>query len=239
MARLCFDYGHGGNDPGAVYKGRKEADDVLSLGRAVAAVLRRHGVIVDETRTADVSVSLKARCDFENMGSFDYFISFHRNAFKPETAAGVETYTYLSPGTKSKELAEKIQSTLTNVGFVDRRVKEANFHVLRETKAPAVLIEIGFIDNSQDNALFDSKRADIVSGIAKAILSQMGIKYMEENNSQDKLAEVLDILVENGVVSSPAYWLENAREGKTIKGEYGALLIERIGEFILSNLSET
>jgi N-acetylmuramoyl-L-alanine amidase len=61
MARLCFDYGHGGNDPGAVYKGRKEADDVLSLGRAVAAVLRRHGVIIDETRTADVSVSLKAR----------------------------------------------------------------------------------------------------------------------------------------------------------------------------------
>jgi len=80
MARLCFDYGHGGNDPGAVYKGRKEADDVLSLGRAVAAVLRRHGVIIDETRTADVSVSLKARCDFENKGSFDYFISFHRNA---------------------------------------------------------------------------------------------------------------------------------------------------------------
>jgi hypothetical protein len=69
MARLCFDYGHGGNDPGAVYKGRKEADDVLSLGRAVAAVLRRHGVIIDETRTADVSVSLKARCDFENKGA--------------------------------------------------------------------------------------------------------------------------------------------------------------------------
>lgn len=239
MARLCFDYGHGGNDPGAVYKGRKEADDVLSLGRAVAAVLRRHGVIVDETRTADVSVSLKERSDFENRGTYDYFISFHRNAFKPETAAGVETYTYLSPGTKSKELAEKIQSTLTNVGFVDRRVKEANFHVLRETKAPAVLIEIGFIDNSQDNALFDSKRADIVSGIAKAILSQMGIKYMEENNSQDKLAEAVDVLVQNEVVSSPSYWLENAREGKTIKGEYGALLIERMGEFILSNLSKT
>ena len=234
MARLCFDYGHGGNDPGAVYKGRKEADDVLSLGRAVAAVLRRHGVIVDETRTADVSLSLKERSDFENRGTYDYFISFHRNAFKPETAAGVETYTYLSPGTKSKELAEKIQSALTNVGFVDRRVKEANFHVLRETKAPAVLIEIGFIDNSRDNALFDSKRADIASGIAKAILSQLGIKYMEETNPQDKLTRALDILVNNGVVSSPAYWLENARVGKTIKGEYAGLLIERMGKYISS-----
>jgi N-acetylmuramoyl-L-alanine amidase len=110
MARLCLDYGHGGNDPGAVYKGRKEADDVLSLGRAVAAVLRRHGVIIDETRTADVSVSLKARCDFENKGSFDYFISFHRNAFKPEAAAGVETYTYLNPGAKSKGWPKKFKA---------------------------------------------------------------------------------------------------------------------------------
>ena len=239
MARLCFDYGHGGSDPGAVYMGRNESEDVLAVGREAARILRRHGVVVDETRTADVSLSLKERSDFENRGTYDYFISFHRNAFKPETAAGVETYTYLSPGTKSKELAEKIQSALANVGFVDRRVKEANFHVLRETKAPAVLIEIGFIDNSRDNALFDSKRADIASGIAKAILSQLGIKYMEENTFQDKLAEALDILVENGVVSSPAYWLENAREGKTVKGEYAALLIERMGEFILSNLSKT
>ncbi len=237
MARLCFDYGHGGIDPGAEYKGRKEADDVLAVGREAARILRRHGVIVDETRTADVSLSLKARCDFENMGSYDYFISFHRNAFKPEQAAGVETYTYLNPSAKSKGLAEKIQSALVEVGFVNRGVKEANFYVLRETKAPAVLIEIGFIDNSQDNALFDSKQADIVKGIARAILSQLGIKYIGETNPQDKLEKAIDILGKNGVVSSPAYWLENAQEGKTVKGEYAALLIERMAEFILSNLS--
>lgn len=239
MARLCFDYGHGGNDPGAVYMGRKESEDVLTVGREAAGILRRHGVAVDETRTTDTTVSLNARSDFENRGAYDYFISFHRNAFKPEQAAGVETYTYLSPGTKSKGLAEKIQSALVKVGFVDRGVKEANFHVLRETKAPSVLIEIGFIDNSSDNALFDSKRADIVKGIAKAILAQLGIRYAEENNSRDKLAEALDVLVQNGIVSSPAYWRENAQAGKIVEGEYAELLIKRIGEFILSNLSET
>jgi N-acetylmuramoyl-L-alanine amidase len=105
---------------------------------------------------------------------------------------------------------------------------------LRETKAPAVLIEIGFIDNSRDNALFDSKRSDIVKGIAKAIIAHLGIEYMEENNSQDKLAEALDILVNNGVVSSPAYWLENAQAGKTVNGEYAGLLIERMAEYISS-----
>jgi N-acetylmuramoyl-L-alanine amidase len=186
MARLCFDYGHGGDDPGAIYKGRCEKDDTLNLGRAVAKELRRYGVIVDETRTKDITVSLKERSNFERKGRYDYFISFHRNAFKPEKAKGVETYTYLNQGAKAKELANKIQSSLVNVGFVNRGVKKANFHVLRETKAPAVLIEIGFIDNSKDNQIFDNKFEKIVKAISKAILSQVGIKYIASTGSPSK-----------------------------------------------------
>ncbi len=178
MSRICIDAGHGGNDPGAVYTGRKESDDNLALGKAVAAELKRHGVIVDETRTADVTVSLNERSNFENRQSYDYFISFHRNAFKPEQAKGVETYTYLNPGAKAKGLAEKIQTALVGVGFTNRGVKAANFHVLRETKAPAVLVEVGFIDNTGDNQLFDRKRDEIVAVITKAILEQVGIKYL-------------------------------------------------------------
>ncbi len=194
MARLCFDYGHGGNDSGAYYKGRKECDDVLSLGKAVAAEVRRHGIIVDETRTNDATVSLRERSNFGNRNNYDYFISFHRNAYEPEKAKGVETYTYLNQGAKAKGLAEKIQSSLVNVGFKNRGVKKANFHVLRETKAPAVLVEIGFIDNSGDNALFDSKRNEIVKAIAKAILAQVGISYVEysaQNSNRQTLYRVM------------------------------------------------
>lgn len=179
MSRLCFDYGHGGEDSGACYKGRKESNDVLSIGRAVAVEVRRHGITVDETRTSDVTVSLNDRSNFENRNSYDYFISFHRNAFKPEQARGAETYTYLNGGAKAKRLAESIQTSLVALGFKDRGVKEANFHVLRETKAPAVLIEIGFIDNSSDNNIFDSRRNEIIKVITKAILAQLGISYRE------------------------------------------------------------
>lgn len=179
MARLCFDYGHGGEDGGACYKGRKESNDVLSLGRAVAAEVRRHGVTVDETRTSDATVSLQARSNFENRDTYDYFISFHRNAFQPEQARGAETYTYLNAGEKAKELAESIQASLVILGFRDRGIKEANFHVLRETKAPAVLVEVGFIDNSEDNNLFDVKRDSIIKGLAKAILENIGVEYIE------------------------------------------------------------
>ncbi|MBV4424280.1 N-acetylmuramoyl-L-alanine amidase [Clostridium tyrobutyricum] len=183
MARLCFDYGHGGEDSGACYKGRKESNDVLSIGKAVAAEVRRHGVTVDETRISDATVSLQARSNFENRNTYDYFISFHRNAFQPEQAKGVETYTYLNGGSKSKGLAEKIQAGLVALGFVNRGVKETNFHVLRETKAPAVLVEIGFIDNSEDNNLFDNKRNEIIRGVAKAILENIGIDYTEASAS--------------------------------------------------------
>lgn len=179
MARICIDPGHGGSDPGAVYKGRKESEDNLALAKEVAKELRRHGVTVDETRSSDETASLRDRSNFENKGSYDYFISFHRNAFKPEAAQGVETYTYLNASAKAKGLAAKIQAALVTVGFTNRGVKEANFHVLRETKSPAVLVEIGFIDNSKDNQLFDSKRDGIIEGLTKAILSQLGIKYVE------------------------------------------------------------
>jgi N-acetylmuramoyl-L-alanine amidase len=181
MVRLCFDYGHGGKDSGAVYNGRKESNDVLSLGRAIATEVRRYGVIVDETRTSDTAVTLGDRSDFENKNTYNYFISFHRNAYVPEKAKGVETYTYLSPGKSSKGLAKRIQASLVTLGFVNRGVKEANFHVLRETKAPAVLIEIGFIDNTNDNNIFDSNRSEIIKALTKAILTEISISYIENS----------------------------------------------------------
>lgn len=57
-----------------------------------------------------------------------------------------------------------------SVGFRNRGVKEAQFYVLKNTRAPASLMEVGFIDNSADNQLFDAKFDVIVVVIVKAIL---------------------------------------------------------------------
>lgn len=173
---ILLDYGHGGKDPGATYKGRHEADDVLSLGQAVAKRLRAAGVLIDETRTSNITVSLGQRVKLEQQKKYDFFISFHRNAFKPEVGTGAEVYIYnlTNPLSKSKTLAEKIQNALVHVGYHNRGVKEADFYVLKHTKAPALLLEIGFIDNSTDNALFDSKFQEIASRIANAILEVTG-----------------------------------------------------------------
>lgn len=170
MLKICLDYGHGGRDPGAVYRGRYEKDDMLRLGTQISKELRKHGVLVDETRTTDKTMSLRERSNLENKKTYDYFISLHRNAYKPEHANGVETLTYLNQTLKARKLANKIQNALVDLGFKDRGVKKANFHVLRETRAPAILIEIGFIDNSKDNDIFDKKYEEIVEAITKAIL---------------------------------------------------------------------
>ena len=62
-------------------------------------------------------------------------------------------------------------------------MKKANFHVLRETKSPAVLLEVGFIDNTKDNKLFDAKFKEIVEVITKAILNEVGVKYVSKSGN--------------------------------------------------------
>ena len=170
MIKLCFDYGHGGKDPGATYQGRRESEDVLSIGKELAQYLRAQGIRVDETRSSDRRVSLWERSRFENKGNYDYFISFHRNAFRPEVGRGAETYVYHKGSPKAYTLAKGIQTALAQIGFRDRGVKKGDFYVLRNTRAPALLIEIGFLDNTRDNALFDQKRREIVVALGQVIL---------------------------------------------------------------------
>lgn len=174
MPIVMIDAGHGGNDPGAVFNGRKESDDVLAFSIHLAAILRTCGVSVHETRISDKTLSLRERSGLELRGRYNYFISIHRNALKPERANGAETFIYRkTTNPKSKALANKIQEAMVEVGFKDRKVKAEDFHVLRETRSPAVLLEIGFIDHSGDNRLFDSEKVRLVHLIADAILTQL------------------------------------------------------------------
>lgn len=173
--RVVLDYGHGGTDPGAIYNGRREKDDTLRLGKLVTAELRRQGIVVEETRTGDYTVELVDRSRFANRNGrdyYDYFISIHRNAFRPNVAQGSETFVYMTRNPLSVALATNIQKGLKNVGFTDRGVKEGNFYVLRATYAPAVLVEVGFMDSDSDNKIFDDNLEKIAKSIADAVVLQ-------------------------------------------------------------------
>lgn len=235
MIKIGLDAGHGGADPGAVYGERKEADDVLALGKAIAGKLRSHGIIVGETRTKDISVPLSKRARLSNERAYDYFISIHRNAYLPEMASGVETFIHPRASDKAVSLARAIQESLVEVGFVDRGVKQANFQVLRETKAPAVLVEVGFIDHSADNWLFDAKREKIVHAITNAILGQLGKKLKEQDEM--KIESAIALLVEVGIIETPEYWETCINRNVPPRSDYVALLLERMANFVQTNLN--
>lgn len=184
--RIIFDYGHGGKDSGATLGNRYEKDDNLKLGKDVKKILEKHGVQVDETRKGDETVSLNQRAVIANRKNYDFFISFHRNAFNGK-AYGAETYTYILKKPKAVELATNINNAMVKVGFHNRGVKNANFAVLRQTKADAVLLEVGFIDNVNDNKIYDDNYNMLVLEIAKAILKTLGISYIEGSSGSEDI----------------------------------------------------
>ena len=188
MAKWLIDPGHGGADSGAIYKGRRECDDVLKLALRVGELLKNNNENVYYTRVTDTTISLAERSRKENSGDYDYFISIHRNAYQPEIAKGSEIHVYANGGI-AEQLANKVNSEVVKNGFINRGIKVSNFHVLRETKSPAILVEVGFIDNTSDNWIFDSKFEQIAQSIVKGCLLQIGksISLTTNNLNNDEV----------------------------------------------------
>ena len=166
MAKVVVDAGHGGSDPGAVYEGRQEKDDNLALALAVGSILAENGVDVVYTRTDDSYETPFQKAQKGNQAGADLFISIHRNS-SPENDqySGVETLVYDESGIK-KALAENINRELAQAGFQNLGIRERpGLVVLRRTKMPAALIEVGFINTRADNELLDQN----FDGVARAI----------------------------------------------------------------------
>ena len=110
-----------------------------------------------------------------NAAGVDFFISIHRNSYPTDNAvSGVESLVYDLSGIKL-EMAENINDQLESIGFVNLGVKERpGLVVLRRTKMPAVLVEVGFINSDTDNQLFDDNFDDIALAIAEGILETLG-----------------------------------------------------------------
>lgn len=179
MSRGTIDKGHGGKDPGAIGNGIKEKDITLMVGNDVVKILREHGVSITETRVIDKYVDLKVRSDISNKTNSDFFVSIHVNSFKDTKVNGLETFHFPN-SIKGKKLAVAIHSQLVNdrIFKINRGVKTANFSVLRETKAPACLVELGFISNKGDVDILLRRNKDIAVSIAKGILEYLNIKYI-------------------------------------------------------------
>ncbi len=174
MALIVLDAGHGGDNPGAVYQGRQEKDDALLLTMEVGDILERNGVDVYYSRTTDVYETPTEKALDANRIGAEYFISIHRNSSPiPNQYTGIESLVY-SPYGAAANMAYSINAELEQIGFVNQGVNvRQNLAVLRRTAMPAVLVEVGFINNDGDNQLFDERFQEIAQAIADGILNAL------------------------------------------------------------------
>lgn len=169
-ATIILDAGHGGYDAGASYEGRKEKDDALRVTLAVGQELEDKGYNVLYTRTTDRYDSPIEKARIANNSGADYFISFHRNSgTTPNTYNGTQALVY-EAGTEAARIGEAINQELVDFGFKDLGVVERpGLVVLRRTQMPAVLMELGFINNDMDNQMFDERFDEMVDAIVDGI----------------------------------------------------------------------
>ena len=182
-----IDAGHGGEDPGAVFEGRREKDDTLRLALAVGEILEDNGVDVMYTRVTDVYDTPQEKAEIANRSEADYLVSIHRNAMPvPGTASGIMSLVYENGGTVGR-LGANINRELAKTGFADLGVVERpGLIILRRSGMPAVLVEAGFIDNPEDNALFDRQFQEMAEAIASGILETI----REENEIRPEYYQV-------------------------------------------------
>ncbi len=190
--KVCLDAGHGINTAG-----KRSPDGTLleyefnrDVTMRLKKILERHGVDVILTAYDDVDVPLESRCKIANQNKADYFVSIHANADKEywTNANGWEIYI-IAKGGKAEEIAKKIQKHSQELGLKDRGIKTANFTVLTDTDMPAVLIEHGFYTNKEEceKLKSDSFRQKCAECDAKGILEQLGIEYVQNNNTKNEL----------------------------------------------------
>lgn len=178
MAKIYIDPGHGGSDPGASGGGLVEKAWALFVALELARLLRSKGHSVRLSRTSDATVGLNARTADANRWGADLFISIHFNA---GGGFGWEDFIFngrVSNSTKNLQRAihTAIRPVLVKHGLGNRGMKSANFAVLRQTNAPAILVEGGFVDTSDRTVLAKtSYQKDVAVGIANGVQSYLGL----------------------------------------------------------------
>ena len=181
--RIYLDQGHNPDNPnaGAEGNGFREQDLVYAIGQRTAAMLRGYGFEVRLSRpTPDtplgtsVASSLAARVGDANAWDADYFISLHCNASDVTAASGTEAFVYRRD-TDAEWLAYRLLRGVTDAtGLPDRGITaRPGLYVLRKTRMPAVLMELGFITNPGDAALLAYSPNLFAAGLTEGILAYL------------------------------------------------------------------
>lgn len=154
---IVLDPGHGGNDGGTVgVRKTKEKDLTLQTAEVLSHHLRSAGAEVVLTRQSDEYVDLRKRVATGHQAGADAFISIHYDATDDKSVSGFTSY-YLNSNQLS--LAEYVNEGIgQKVDLRDRGIQPGNYLVLRENQLPAVLVELGFLSNYNDERIVTTSK---------------------------------------------------------------------------------
>lgn len=178
--KIYIDQGHNPINPnaGAEGNGLREQDIVFRIGIELAELLRADGnfEVMLSRPTASTQIgtsnasSLAARVNAANSFGADAFISLHTNAATAASATGSEAFVFSRPSA-AYNLAEDILRRMTEATGLNNRgvFVRSGLYVLRKTRMPATLLELGFITNPRDAALMNENPALFATGIYQGI----------------------------------------------------------------------
>ncbi|MGM0827454.1 MAG: N-acetylmuramoyl-L-alanine amidase [Bacillota bacterium] len=231
MKTIMIDPGHGGADPGAVYKGYEEKTFNLLTALIVRDyLLANYNVNILMTRTGNQTLSLTDRSNLANRSKPDFFLSIHHNA---GGGTGFESYVYngkVSSQTLTYQRIiheEVMASVKAPYSVIDRGKKRANFHVLRETTMSSLLLEILFVDNPKDVALLNNAnfRNTVAVSIARGVAKALGLpaiidekelfkviagSFTKRDNADNRVNELkrkgINSFIDTAVISGKTYY---------------------------------
>lgn len=188
---IVIDAGHGGTDPGKIgINGKKEKDINLQIAKELKKKLEKEGIEVIMTRESDEGLynsssrnkkvdDMKKRCKIIDEAKPVFTISIHQNSYPEEYVKGAQVF-YYGQSQEGKELAEILQESMVQqLDKENHRTAKANesYYLLKKTESPTVIVECGFLSNSEEAKLLADK--DYQKKVAESI--HTGIKkYLKE-----------------------------------------------------------
>lgn len=186
---IVIDPGHGGKDNGCFYDEIYEDNLNLQISEKLCEQLINQGFVVYLTRNGDYDLSqvnsinhknddLKNRARLINSYHADILVSIHMNFYQDESVNGPMVY-YRGEDDESNILAKKIQDNLNNLTNLNKVVHEGDFYLFSHTRCLAILVECGFLSNSQDrNNLNNSNYQTLLANeIFQGIINYINNNY--------------------------------------------------------------
>lgn len=229
--KIFIDEAHNNNgfDTGADKNGYKEQDITFAVGQKLGILLENIGAEVKHSRnkqTDNLGVStndsLNTRARMANSFKADLFISLHCNSFWLKSSNGVEI-CISGKGGKAEKLANAIRPNLVKLGLYDRGNSiRPNLVVLKNTSMPAILIEMGFLSNTNDAQILRDRQDELVNAIFQGICAYYGIEVKNKDlvDMKEGYQQIYDTHVVTVEPLKVGCWVTDQRADKIDIGNF-------------------